>query len=193
MESIAAEIWVGGQVSKRLARRLCGVIAREGLKLDWGMEPFEPKEPVELLKALDEYYGVEVLHLCDEQASWGVFDELEDFLRKHGVAYTRRSSATYEYDGSVVMFRPGREPVDFGTNTSGHPLVDFEKASQAYERLKQAQRLCKRGRVPSDDVNAAVRLLKKALPPNVAPLKAFKIEGVAVPVGSNGEADVGPE
>jgi len=107
-EHIATEIWIGGRIPQSLVLRLCEAIRREGVSLEWGDAFFQPCTAGDLLavrKADDR--EVPLLWLCDDQARWGQFEAMEEFLRSEGIAFNRRSDAKSEYDGELVMFRQG--------------------------------------------------------------------------------------
>jgi len=63
---MAAQIWVGGQLSANQVEELCGAIDTEGVSLEWGEGPFRPKTPRNLLRASVEYGDGRALRLCDD-------------------------------------------------------------------------------------------------------------------------------
>lgn len=80
-ERIAAEIEIGGKVHRSVAEELCGVIATERCSLEWGGIQFQPKTVDELLAARhDNGDGRLTIELYDDEASWGEFEDLEEFL-----------------------------------------------------------------------------------------------------------------
>ena len=85
-ERMAAQIWIGGRLSANQVDELCGAIATEGVSLDWGDRRFCPSTPQDLLQARVEHHDSRVLWLCDGQASWGEFDDLESFLQEHATS-----------------------------------------------------------------------------------------------------------
>jgi len=47
------------------------------------------------------------LWLCDEQADYGEFPELEAACRKLGLSYCRHSEASFDCDSELADWRPG--------------------------------------------------------------------------------------
>jgi hypothetical protein len=144
-------IEIGGKVPKALAQELVDAVVNAGAAEgdDWGGEGWEPETPEDLLKSAKESGGT--LRLCNDQARYGEFDELEEFCRLNGIAYSRHSDAKYEYDAENVEFRPGMEgPETFFSNSSSnvqisqdeikrevYPLLEKGKAKEALAKLKE--------------------------------------------------------
>src|SRR5436190_1587885 len=103
-ESMSAEITLGGPVPYRLIGPLCLAIADEGVSLEWGNASFMPVSAEDLLQARREDDGVKVLKLYADEARWGQFEMLEDFLEKHKLSFRRSSDGKYEYDPEVVEY-----------------------------------------------------------------------------------------
>src|SRR5688572_25011286 len=106
---MAAEIWIGGQVPRKLIGKLRTQIAVTGVALEWGDAHFEPESTADLLAALRDTEGVRLLWLCHEDARYGQFPELEEFLEKQGIPYDRATDDKYEYDSELVQYRPGMD------------------------------------------------------------------------------------
>lgn len=147
-ERMSAWIAIGGSVPRALVPELCGAISQQQLSRDWGDDIFEPEDEDDLTDALN-HKGY--LFLCDDEARWGQFDELEKFLRQHGIAYDRHSSAKYEYDAQLDQFRPGLGILNDLASEDGRPLVDREevekirdalRAGKVEEALALAEELC---------------------------------------------------
>jgi len=106
-ERIAAEIQIGGKVRRSVADELCCVIVTEGVSLEWGDRPFEPRTVDDLLAArVDNGDGVLTLRLYDDQAPWGELDDLEEFLREKKIPFVRYTEGKYDYDPEAVAFHP---------------------------------------------------------------------------------------
>ena len=103
---MAAQIWIGGTLSANQVEELCGAITTEGVLLEWGEGPFCPKTPRDLLQASIEHNHGRALRLCDDQASWGEFADLESFLQEHAIPYTRHGESGDGYNGEIVEYRP---------------------------------------------------------------------------------------
>ena len=53
-----------------------------------------------------------------------MFEELEAFCVKHGIAFDRHSDARYEFDAENVSFRTGmKEPVSIPSNNDGEDII----------------------------------------------------------------------
>ena len=137
-DRMAAEIWIGGRIATRLVPQLCDAISSQGASLDWDKGQFAPVGAAELMDACIDEGGVRLLHLCNVEASWGEFGELEEFLVQRKIAFRRRSEAKYEHDACVIGFRPGIGPVQYPTDSSGKPFVPLADLVQASAWLEQA-------------------------------------------------------
>ena len=176
-ERLATEIWIGGKVRRRTARRLCQVIGRQNVSLEWGDAWFRPSEPEELLAALEAVDGTQLLRLCDEQAPWGQLEALEAFLVRNRIPFRRHSEGKYEYDPQIVEYRPGRKLVCLNTNHSGESLVPLAVIRQAQVELHHTVASLRRGEL-SQAKTALRRVLKQLqdqLPPRLPRLPTFDV------------------
>jgi len=178
-DRMAAEIWIGGKVPVSLVPALCAAISDEGVSREWGDAPFRPSTAEDLGQSLrEDDHGVRLLWLCDEEAGGGVFEELERFLREHGIAYTRQSTGRYEFDPEVVHFRPGHPLAPQATNAAGEPVVLASELTPVADLLAAALD-SSRSDSAADSwsmVRTARQLLQEQLPPGLPPLEAFGIE-----------------
>ena len=177
-ERMAAEIWIGGQLSTKQAEELCGAINDEWVSLQWGGGQFCPASPRDLLQASVEHDGVQLLWLCNDQASWGEFADLEDHLQEQVIPYTRRSEAGGGYNGEIAEYRPPDDPVHMPVDSDGNPTVHVDAMRDVAKFLGDAMEL-----LESREVRKAGVRLKKAravlhehLPPEVPPLPSFEID-----------------
>jgi len=182
-DRMAAEISIGGKIPASLVPDLCAVIADDHVCLDWGDRRFEPGSAKELMEATQELgtaeNPVQLLWLCDDEARWGEFDSLEEFLVQHGIAFTRRSAGKYEYDAELVEYRPGMQsPCVIYLDLSGNPTVLASELSPAVASLAVALEHLEKGpaETVAESVREAHRLLHNQLPPEVPPLETFEIE-----------------
>ena len=82
-----------------------------------------------------------LLHFADCEVAWGEFQELEGWLREHGIPFQRQSSGKYEYDPCFVEFRPdlpGKPDRYTLTTQEGAPVIcheEIEKAMQGMAKL----------------------------------------------------------
>jgi len=178
-ERMAAEIWIGGQLSTKQAEELRGAINDEWVSLQWGGGQFRPAGPRDLLQASVEHDDVQLLWLCNDQASWGEFADLEAFLQAHEIPYTRRSEAGGGYNGEIAEYRPPDDPVHMPVDSDGNPTVHVDTMRDVAKSLDDAMEL-----LESREVRKAKVRLKKVraalhehLPPEVPPLPSFEIEG----------------
>ena len=98
-DRMAAEIWIGG----KLPRSLLDEFPISDLRLDWDETPVDSTSEQGILSARDESG---LLHFADCEIAWGEFEELEGWLREHGIPFERQTSGKYEYDPCFVEFRP---------------------------------------------------------------------------------------
>jgi hypothetical protein len=174
-EQMSAEIWIGGEVAVSLVPRLCTTIAEQGVFSEWGGSCFRPLDADDLRAACKENaQGVLTLWLCDDQASWGEFASLEAFLRRHKIAYTRRSDGKWEYEPTLIEYRPPSSLFTFTTNNAGEVVVPVRRLVDALSRLPK--RISADAPTPAlRAVAAASRELRTVLPPHILPLQPFDI------------------
>jgi hypothetical protein len=175
-ERLTGEIWIGGAIKPDQAPELCTAIRSQQLSLEWGDASFEPHDAEQLLEGLDDLDGASVLHFCNDQANWGQFAELEEFLREHHLSYARRTGSSDCYDGALVEFRPGRELVILTTNANGHPVAEMEIVEKAWYLLKEAQQSLRQGKNVLGQLDQAIQLLAGLIPPELPPLPPFVVE-----------------
>ncbi len=170
---MAAQITIGGSVPQRLVPRLCAVISRQGIRLEWGDVVFRPGTAQELLEARRQVDGRLCLRLCDDEVAYGQFDQLEEFLVRHRIPYDRHAEGKYEFDPVLVFFRPPQEPIALLATSTGQvvthaaplwSLADKFSAARVDGHVDAAQAL-----------RRLVRELKRALPPEPPLLTEFNI------------------
>lgn len=161
-DRIAAYIRIGGPIPSRLTIPLATAITTEGLSLDWGNSPFSPTNEEDLLTAA--HNGP--LFLYDDHARNGTFETLETFLRRHHIAFDRHSEAKYEYDAEMVSYRPGmRKPFIWASTQNGEAFVSRTLIASALALLDRHK------------TQQALRLLRQAIGPDVAPLQPLSFIG----------------
>ena len=103
----AGEIRIGGKLPADLLEEFLGELNSSGAKVGgYDGAPVACKNAEELRHALDENGH---LFLVNDEARYGMFEELEDFLCEHDIPYDRHSDARFEWDAENVTFRPGME------------------------------------------------------------------------------------
>ena len=159
-DRFSAYIMIGGRLPKRQVPDLLKAITNAGVSFEWGECILQPTTEAELLQA--QHKGK--LFLCDTEARYGEFPELEQVCRTLGLAYTRYSEGKYEYDAILVDFRPGmKEPLFRRSSNSSEAI--YVPASE----VKKALRHIEAGRV------GKAKGLLRSLCPEVPKLPAFKI------------------
>jgi hypothetical protein len=103
---------------------------------------------------------------------------LEDWLRKHGLPFQRRSSGKYDYDPEFVEFRPdlpGKPDRYTLTTQDAAPVVCCEEVEKV---VRSMARLVKSKRPARKRLRAWERLYDKLLclcPPKLPPLPTFEV------------------
>ena len=136
-----AEITIGGNIPRRLLDELAGMIASEGVSIDWqyAMDKAAVRAAIEAAAA-----RCETVRFTDDEACYGQFEDLENWLTSHGIDFDRHSDARYEYDGENAYGRGRKRPVTMKADQSGKDLVSAEEvrnilASQAPPDRKLAR------------------------------------------------------
>ena len=179
-ERIAAEIQIGGKVRRSVAEELCGVIATERVSLEWGGSPFKPRTVDELLAARhDNGDGLLTLRLYDDEASWGEFDDLEEFLREHKIPFVRYTEGKYDYDPEVVGFHPTCGHVQELTDHNRNPTLQAAALKPIANSLARILAGMRNGKLETAKLQLKLQRLhgklRKCLPPDVPALETFEI------------------
>lgn len=98
-----AEIHIGGAVPRTLLDELVRKVMETGVSLNGYDDGCATED--EIRAALREG---KILDLCDCQARYGHFDELEEFLIQNGIHFNHHREACYEYDAENNYYRGGR-------------------------------------------------------------------------------------
>ncbi len=167
-EYIPAAIHIGGLVPCALAAGLAAIVFDAGASLECGGASFTPETVGHLAAAVDP--DTKLLHLYDDQARWGCFEELESWLVEHGISFDRQSEANYEFDGTLVSFRPAIGKIEHTATQDGNPTVRLAELERVRELLRAA--LAERS---PERVRAALAALDQAMGPEVSPLEPFKM------------------
>lgn len=160
-ERMSAWIQIGGPLPRSMTKPLCTAISTCCVSQEWGDATFEPKTPEDLLTARKD----ERIWLCDNEAAWGEFPDLEQTCRKLGLAYIRCSDGAAIYDAERVDWRPGmKKPVSrICSNESGSKILVAE------ESVRNALEALEAGNVP-----IAKRILR-VLCRSISTVPAFEI------------------
>ena len=144
-----ASIRIGGQIKRSKVEPLLKVIREAAVSLEWGDAPFLPQNADELMEARGESW----LRLCDEQASYGEFPELEATCRKLGLSYSRHGEASFDCDAELADWRPemriARSPGSNINSVDTYVPIDavrkalrFLEAGQSGKAIHALQQLC---------------------------------------------------
>lgn len=159
-DRLAAHISIGGRLARAKVPKLLDAIASSDVSLEWGDRCFRATSGEGLLNACKQGE----LILCDDQASWGEFPELEAACRKLGLSYDRFSEGKYEHDPEIVVWRPGmKEPlIHRGSNSGESIYVPADEVKKALKHLEAGRAI------------KAKKILQK-LCPEVPELPTFEI------------------
>lgn len=116
-------IHIGGPIRSFIVKRLIAAIVDEGVSLDDYGGPAATEED---LRRAFEQRG-DVVRLYDDEARYGQFDELEEFLVRHRIHFDRHSDSRYEFDAENAYYRGGKHPLVMLATESGQPLVACEE------------------------------------------------------------------
>ena len=150
-----AEITIGGRIPRRLLDELAGMIASEGVSIDWQYT----LDKAAVRKAIEEAGAKgQTVRFTDDEACGGQFEDLENWLTSHGIDFDHHSDARYEYDGENAHGRGRRRPVVMKSDQSSQNLVSAEEVRKALA-----------SQAPSDRKLARISRLV-AVPPALTPI-----------------------
>ncbi len=122
------EIHIGGPIPRSLLKKLLRAAVDEGVSVEGYGSPDADAEA--LRKAFQE--GA-IVHLYADQARYGMFAVLEQFLVDHRIHFDRHSEAFCEYNAEVVRYRGGKEAVVLPADQNGHVLLGREDIAAVLE------------------------------------------------------------
>lgn len=133
------EIYIGGKIPESRIFGLIQAINQQQCSSDWGDRVIKiqvtegdvescKRELLRLVILKDDYLsqsqGEGWLHLCDDQARYGEFEEIENYCENHHISYSRISSCSFGYDAERKEYRPGMsEPQIITSNQNGDAVV----------------------------------------------------------------------
>jgi len=131
------EITIGGSIPRQLLSKLAEMIASEGVSIDWqyALDQEAIRATIETAAAKGE-----TVRFTDDEASYGQFEDLENWLTSHGIDYDRHSDARYEYDGENVHGRGRKRPVVMSANQSGYDMVGADEIREILAGQDQPDR-----------------------------------------------------
>jgi hypothetical protein len=152
-----AEIQIGGLIPRTLLDELVKEIVATGTSLDDYGGRIATNESVQ--EVLQEG---QIVKLCDDQARYGRFDELEDFLVRRGIHFNLHCDAFCEYDGENVYFRGGKRLLSLPASQKGNILIRFEDIMNILNNHDL------------DDHRKLEALTKLVVPPETKPLEPIR-------------------
>lgn len=160
-ERFSTWIEIGGCLKGSHVEPLLKALREAGVRLDWGEACFEPKDAAELLEVRRD----NVLHLCDEEARYGEFPELEKTCRRLRLSYRRHSEGTCGYDAGLTDWRPGmREPI-YRRSSNEHTHETMLLASEVNPAIEALM---------AGNTKRAIKTLQRILP-TIPALSPFEI------------------
>lgn len=126
------DITIGGDIPRRLLDSLAEIIASEGVSIDWQytLDKAAVRAAIE-----DAVAHKETVRFTDDEACYGGFEALEDFLVEHGIHFDRHSDARYEYDGENAYYR-GVRVIAMLAGQNSDPLVRCQDILKILGRSK---------------------------------------------------------
>ena len=82
----------------------------------------------------------------------GEFDDLEEFLREHRIAFDRFSEGKYEYDPERVTYRPDQGVEKCLTTESGNPIVEVASLQPVLQALDALDERLRQGKISKSGV-----------------------------------------
>jgi hypothetical protein len=178
-EPIPTEISIGGKIRADQVPGLCKAIAEECVSLEWGDAYFRPETAEDLLAACQQFDGVRVLWLCNDQANYGRFDVLEGFLEREKISFRHKSDARFDFDAEVVQYRPQIGKVCYASENSGQPLIPLKTMTSIAEAVDEAANTAE-GQTALELLRRLLniqQLMHEAMLVVVPPLEPFEIVG----------------
>ena len=170
-EYFPGKISIGGTIPRKVAEELCGRIRDENVGLEYGEHDFQPETPKDLAEGAPAGAPLDLYH---EEASYGMFDDLEAFLVENGIAFDRCHDPHAEYDEEMVMFRPEmKEPRRLCADTSGKVMVRAEDTQKLIKALGRASERKFDAFLTAATVS---RKLTKLIGADIPALGPFKVE-----------------
>ncbi len=126
-------ITIGGKLPRSKLDEFVEMVDLSGARFDWASDGSFTKE--DLLEDL-KTETPEPIHLMDGEASFGHFEDLENWLAKNGMSYLVSSDSYCEYEATINGLVNG-EPFSVDSNQSGDAVVGMEIVTSALASLKE--------------------------------------------------------
>ena len=179
-DRFAAEMWIGGTVTRDVADELADQIRTSDLGTEWGEHNLATIDVNDdIFETCTDLDGT--LRVCDAEARFGELEDLEEFCRENKISYDRRSEGKYEYDPELVRYRPATGVDCQITVEDGRIIVEADALTPIQESLAHLiTHLQAHGITTREDVIKRLDIvqekLKSILPPEIPALHPFKIE-----------------
>ena len=128
-----AEIHIGGPIRLRHVDDLITEMAQQNLSLHGYGNPAATKAT--LRQALQE--GT-IIHLYDDEARNGCFEELEEFLVRRRIHFDRLSAAFCEYSGEKVFYRGRGQPLVRLADQAGKVVIGVEELAAILDQKNRS-------------------------------------------------------
>lgn len=152
-----AEIHIGGPIPRTLLDELVKEIVATGASLDDYGGRIVTNESVQ-----EVFQKGQIVKLCDDQARYGSFEELEDFLVRRGIHFNLHCDAFCEYDADNVYYRGGKKVLSLPASQKGNILIRFEDIMNILNNHNL------------DDHRKLEALTKLVVPPETKPLEPIR-------------------
>lgn len=175
-DHLAAQITIGGCISRAFVPGLCAALAAERASLEWGDAPFTPTTVEDLIFARQTIDGVEVLRLYDPESRHGQFERLESFLLKRKIAFDRRTEGRFDRAPELVTYRPDAERCSFVTE-GNEIVVPAAPLWELVDSLGELRRHIRRGPrgLMRERLEGVLLRLRQSVPQRPTPLPDFEI------------------
>lgn len=124
-------ITIGGKLPRSKLDEFVRLAEFNSAGFDWDSDPFTKEELLEFLKSGE----TEPLNLMSSEASFGRFEELEDWLSKNGMSYLITSDAYCEYGATISGVVNGQE-FSVDADQDGDAIVGMDVVTSALASLK---------------------------------------------------------
>lgn len=131
-----AKIEIGGKLKRADLDDFLDAANKAGVGFDYADE--ENIDADKLMAHL-EAGPPESLNLYSSSASWGRFENLENWLDSYGLPWIRHSDAYAEYNADVTVSFPDEETYTLPTDAGGDLVVSMSEVKAALEALKEGR------------------------------------------------------
>ena len=124
-EYMTATLTVGGRITRAQLKKIRKLAEIEGADME-----------------ISEISEQEIT-IIDDEAPWGKFEQLEQYLIEQRIPFNRHSEAKYEYDAEIVFYRPDYcpRPLEFLATQEGQVAVNALEILEAIERTTTREEL----------------------------------------------------